>query len=187
MQSTASRLLEGCQGGSGCCRVRSVEGATEYITWCAWRQSCSCMPRRMSMRNQSPPLTPPIQTNQPQAGIVDVEVPAPWLVLDCPGVNTEHFAEATPQQQQAAAAADEKGTDSAQQQREKAGGWLALQPPVNVQQQQQQLVWSIPAGNLDHSEAVALITTGVLIACSAAVVRGALQAMRRSDQRSKAA
>jgi hypothetical protein len=81
------------------------------------------------------------------AGHVQVVVPQPWMLLDC----------------------------------RPAGGQLQILQPLPQQQQQQQqqevLLWSVPAGNLDHEQLVSWGTLLVAAACCALLSIRALQVM----------
>jgi hypothetical protein len=106
------------------------------------------------------------------SGSVDVEVPAPWLLLHCPGASAAALAEIERWQSGNAAAEEEdeaEGGEGQGRRKAAAGVWAA---PLSVQQ----LLWRVPSGNLDHAAATALITTAVSLACSGAVVWAALHA-----------
>jgi hypothetical protein len=108
------------------------------------------------------------------AGYVHVVVPEPWLLLDCRQAGGQlQMLRGPPQQQQQQQEAEEE-TQRQQQQVETAGS-DALQE--GQQQQQEVLVWSVPAGNLDHLQLVSWGTLLIAGACCAVLSVRALQVM----------
>uniref|UniRef100_A0A383WGT5 Phosphatidylinositol-glycan biosynthesis class X protein n=1 Tax=Tetradesmus obliquus TaxID=3088 RepID=A0A383WGT5_TETOB len=107
------------------------------------------------------------------SGHIHVVVPQPWLLLDCRQAGGQlQVLHPPPEQQQP-------------EQQQQVQMYLAASDDLEQQQQQQQqqqgqpelLLWSVPAGNLDHVQLVSWGTLLVAAACCAALSVRALQVM----------
>jgi hypothetical protein len=96
---------------------------------------------------------------------VHVVVPQPWLLLDCRQAGGQlQVLHPPPEQQQ-------------QQLQEHAAAAYEQKQGQQQQQQQEVLLWSVPAGNLDHEQLVSWGTLLVAAACCAVLIVRALQVM----------
>jgi hypothetical protein len=115
------------------------------------------------------------------AGYVQVVVPEPWLLLDCRQAGGQlRVLRPPPQQQQQQQQEGEEVQRQQQQegeemQRQQTARSEALQE--GQQQQQEVLLWSIPAGNLDHLQLASWGTLLVAGACCAVLSARASQVM----------
>lgn len=102
------------------------------------------------------------------AGHVHVVVPKPWLLVDCRQAGGQlQVLHPPPEQQQL----------EQQVQRYSAASEDLRQEQQQQQGQQEVLLWSVPAGNLDHMQLVSWGTLLVAAACCAALSVRALQVM----------
>jgi hypothetical protein len=102
---------------------------------------------------------------------VEVSLPPPWLLTDCPAVGGGGGGGSWlrwPTGGSVGAATGE------------GGEWLVRRAPGG---QAPPLAWHVPAGNLDHAPLVALATTAATAACSGAIVWAALRAAAQQRRR----